>query len=163
MKSRITSYIKTNYGKEVFDEVMSGKRTVTFNDAVLTIDKKFPDRRVIETSKVEISEILVIETAPIIKNTMIVPIIEILEPINNIVEVPEIELITKIPDIVSEIPFVEVNTVEVPIVKTSIRIKRCYSTLRNGKTAPEGATVFTSDKGKQYYIKVIGEDRYITE
>jgi len=134
MKSRITSYIKTNYGKEVFDEVMSGKRTVTFNGAVLTIDKKFPDRRVIETSKVEISEIPVIEMTEI-------PIVEI-EPISDIVEVP---------------------IVEVPVIDSSARIKKCYSALRNGKSIPEGAKVFTSDKGKQYYIKVIGEDRYITE
>ena len=154
MKSRITAYIKATYGKEVFDEVIAGKRTVSVDGTVIPVDKKFPDRRVTETSKVEISEIPVIETVPIIKNTMIVPIIEILEPINNIVEVP---------DIVSETPFVEVDTVEVPVIDSSARIKKCYSALKNGKSIPEGAKVFTSDKGKQYYIKVIGEDRYITE
>jgi len=64
--------------------------------------------------------------------------------------------------VVETVPVVETtpvaDTPQITIVVETPRFKRHY--LRNGKTAPEGATVFTTEKsGKQYYLKEIGKTK----
>ena len=58
------------------------------------------------------------------------------------------------------------ETIESPeaitVVVNPVRLKRNY--LRNGKTAPAGVKVYTSEKsGKQYVMKIIGTKNYIME
>ena len=57
----------------------------------------------------------------------------------------------------------EVETVEVETTpEVGLRLKRNY--LRNGKVAPVGVKVFTSEKsGKTYIMKIIGTKTYVME
>ena len=59
------------------------------------------------------------------------------------------------------VPEVE-TTPEVETVEVGVRLKRNY--LRNGKVAPVGVKVFTSEKsGKTYIMKIIGTKTYVME
>lgn len=52
--------------------------------------------------------------------------------------------------------------IEKPVEIITDRLKRNY--LRNGKTAPAGVKVYTSEKsGKQYMMKILGTKNYIME
>lgn len=54
-KPRITSWIRTNFGEGILEEIKAGKRTIELNGKKLDPkDEKFRDKRVLKTSKVEI-------------------------------------------------------------------------------------------------------------
>lgn len=166
-KPRITSYIRSNFGEDVLAEVVAGKRTVSLNGIVLdATTKNFRDKRVTVASRVEISDTASSYDVIVTENAIdSIPKIDDTEIIDVPIETPELITETPIP---VEIPtLIEIEPVEdivvTPIEPVKIRTKRCYNTLKHGKPAPEGARVFISKSGKQYYMKVIGEDRYITE
>lgn len=54
-KPRITSWIRTNFGEDILEEIKAGKRTIKLNGTELNAkDKNFRDKRVTKTSQVEI-------------------------------------------------------------------------------------------------------------
>ena len=148
MSQRITAYIKQYFGEDVLAEVVSGKRTVTINDvAVDGTVKNFRDKRVTIEHRVHISTDAIEQPTESLS--------EIFTPEETVVKVPIDESLIVSDD---ERPVVDIPA---PVVELTVRTKRYYARLRDGKSIPSSTPVHTSKSGKQFYVKVIGEERYV--